>query len=139
MYKVRLLNAELILLMLSIEDYRTSEIDIRILLISIILMFIAGEKFHYSGVVLGFIFLLIAIITKEAIGKGDAYLFMYIGLCYGAVNTMVIILISSILVLIFFTVFKHKTPTLLSYKASVPYVPFAFMAFNVFVIANNYL
>lgn len=82
-----------------------------------------------AAVLFGGSFYTIAIATKEAIGKGDAFLIMGAGVSLGYVGTAAVVLLALILVLIYgiIGVAGHK----IYMKQKVAFVPFLCLAYGI--------
>jgi prepilin signal peptidase PulO-like enzyme (type II secretory pathway) len=121
------------LVYLSIQDFKSKTIsrNITFLLLSVVFLFnsltllLYNYTFAYQallgGLVLGAVFLICVLISKEkALGMGDVYLFMVMGMLVGLER---IFFALSIMVLsaLFFTFVKYKK---INFKQRIPLVPF---------------
>lgn len=83
------------------------------------------------GIVPGVILYFISIITRESIGKGDAWIFGVLGMYIGALYSTVLLMISLIIVSIFSMPLIIKQKNL---KAELPFSPFILLAFTILII-----
>ena len=122
----------LYLLCSSYKDIKTKTIPIKTSIFIAIVCFVANIfiyniKFTYiimwmlKGCTVGFVLLLLALITKENIGYGDGLIFLIIGIGTGFENTILTCSLSFILtsiIAILLLLFRHKKNT------TIPFVPF---------------
>lgn len=81
----------------------------------------------FEGAVPGILMLIASFLTKGAIGEGDAYLILAIGLMVGIRNVVVILLIGSVFAMLYgvFLLFFRKAKR----KDTISYVPFILTGF----------
>ena len=119
---------------LSIQDIRKKKVNLWILYVGIVLVFISLiaaptvsviERLLGSGI--GILMLGISLITKEAIGRADCILILYLGLMTGYLQSIMILLISFLLCCIFCIIGTGFH--LLSRKKRVAFIPFLLVGF----------
>lgn len=103
-----------------------------------VLLLIQGEwRSHVLGGLVGLVFFLIAKITKEQIGYGDAYVLTGLGLILG-IEDFLWILLSSFVILfvlsIFLILFKKTRK-----DTSVPFIPFLFLGYVMCILLGGKL
>lgn len=81
---------------------------------------------RYMGVLAGLVFLCLSILSKEAIGKGDALLFMILGWFLGIYQTMFLLFAA-------FSLCALASVLLLvlgkgNFKTTIPFLPFLYVA-----------
>lgn len=84
----------------------------------------------YIGIGFGIFLLLVARSTREAIGYGDAYLFLLIGMVLGGKETLVLFLMTTLIIALYgmaLCMFKG-----VSRKYVVPMVPFSCLAYIIY-------
>ena len=136
------------LLYLSWQDIKSQEISRNItlgivflaLLFNLVaLLFYENEQAYQSllgGLFLGSGFLLCMIITKEkALGMGDVYLFLLMGLLVGLGNIILSLAITIFSALVY-SVFKFKK---LNLKQKIPFVPFITLGIFSTIIIVSFL
>lgn len=100
-------------------------------------IFLSQIKSDIAGFLLGFgVFFIAAIVSRGAIGFGDVKLFAVIGLTSGVIctySTMMISLVVSTIVSIFFIVTKKKDK-----KDAIPFGPCIFLGYFISVLLTNY-
>lgn len=116
------------------DDIRTKEIRmIEVIVFAIIGVVIDVVFKPYSalsivgGVAVGILVYILSLLTKEKIGKGDAYIVMVSGLYLGFMNTVVVLWMASFMAAIFgvFMTRKHGKRM----DVEIPFVPFLLSAF----------
>ena len=81
------------------------------------------------GLIPGILIYIISIFTNESIGKGDAYIFMVIGIILGFVKSILILILALMLIILLsipLLAIKHK-----NLKSSFPFSPFVLTSFIV--------
>lgn len=86
-----------------------------------------GIRFYLFGLAIGILILIFSFCTKEAIGKGDAAVFIVIGTYAGLTRTFVIFIISLILVLLIGSSLLLLKKV--NKKTRLPFLPFILLAF----------
>ncbi len=84
------------------------------------------------GIVPGIIVLIISVITKESIGKGDALIILVMGIYTGIVNNLIVFIYA-----LFFTVIVGIILLLIMKKGRkfrIAFAPFIFLGYLVFLI-----
>jgi leader peptidase (prepilin peptidase) / N-methyltransferase len=128
------------LIYLSIQDIKSKTISRNLTLSLLFLLFIFNSlalliynstfahQALLGSLVLGGVFLLCVLITKErALGMGDVYLFMIMGMLVG-LNQIFFSLAIMVLSALLFTFFKYKK---IDFKQKIPLVPF--ITFGIFL------
>lgn len=119
----------------SYEDIRKNTMDIRLFLIfavlSPLMIFMETEAFINSsrllGICPGAVMLLISVISRGAVGKGDALVVMWLGFCIG------ILALSRVLSLAWTGIFVcAAVKSLKGKKKPIPFIPFLGAAFYLF-------
>ena len=82
-----------------------------------------------AGLILGFIFWMVCIITKESLGKGDALVILMVAVFVG-IRTAVNILITAFLLSAMWGIFLLATKRG-SLKTTLPFIPFVFVALTI--------
>lgn len=96
-----------------------------------ILLYQEGLKLVLLGITPGIFLYFLSIFTDEAIGKGDAWIFVIIGIVVGFINSVVLLILSLGCVVIFSIplLIKHK-----NLKIKVPFSPFVLFSFVIFLV-----
>lgn len=119
---------------LSIQDIKKKKVNLWFLYAGGVLVFISlivvttvtlGERLFGGGI--GILMLGISLITKEAIGRADCILILYLGLMTGCLQIIMILLISFFLCCIFCIIGTGFR--LLSRKKRVAFIPFLLVGF----------
>jgi len=127
---IQFLFAALALIAFAIKDIRERIIPDKWIALAIAgslvirLFYSPGELLSYIGAaaLLGFLFLVVAMISNGGLGGGDVKLFAWLGLTIGLNGALWITLISSVLGITFAYLLK---------KESIPFAPFVFIGFAV--------
>lgn len=119
----------LLLSMCSISDFRKKTIPLVFLVILnvvvVCLVFVCNDvemKYRLGGVFMGLLFLLISRFTREAIGYGDSWLILLLGIHMGYLGAISVLFLASLLagfaslLLLWRCNWKRK--------ATIPFVPF---------------
>ena len=119
----------LLLVMCSVSDLRRKTIPIVLILvlgIAVIGFAIFGDsigvRLRVGGAILGMLFLLISKCTREAIGYGDSWLILLLGIQLGYLEAICVLFVASLLagVASLFFLWKCKWKR----NTSLPFVPF---------------
>ncbi len=81
----------------------------------------------FFGIIPGLLIYAFSIVTKGDIGRGDAFVFMCIGVTIGIIKSMEIFILGLFFTVMFtlpYSIFRHR-----NLKISVPFIPFSLMAF----------
>ena len=127
---------------LSIQDIRKKKVNLWFLYAGIVLVFISliavttvtlPERLFGGSI--GILMLGISLITKEAIGRADCILILYLGLITGYLQSIMILLISFFLCCIFCIIGTGFH--LLSRKKRVAFIPFLLVGFLCTILFVN--
>ena len=119
----------LLLVMCSVSDFKKKTMPAVLLIVFSItvLGFVifgdsVGVRLRVSGAVLGMLFLLISKCTKEAIGYGDSWLILLLGIQLGSLEAIGVLFAASLLAAVSSLFFLWKC----NWKrdTSLPFVPF---------------
>jgi len=124
----------LLLGMCSVSDWKKKTIPVILLVILsvavtvfILICSVVSVRLRVSGALMGFFFLLISKCTKEAIGYGDSWLILLLGIYMGCLRAIGVLFTASMLAAIasLFYLWKYR------WKRSVtlPFVPFLSISF----------
>lgn len=83
---------------------------------------------RYMGILVGLVFFALALLSHEAIGKGDALLFLILGWFLGMYQTIFLLFVAFFLSAVFagFLLLIKKG----NFKTSLPFLPFLYIAFG---------
>ena len=121
-----------LLLACAVSDWRKKEIPVYLLMIMgvdvLLLSVCCGGQSIGSralGAGIGLLFLIVGKCTKEAIGYGDGWLILLLGIYLGAVQLIQLLLAASLMagVCALFSLWKRRW----NKKATLPFVPFLFI------------
>ena len=113
----------------SISDWKKKTIPMVLLVfMSVIVLIIVmickdvSIRLRIGGGFLGFVFLLISKCTKEAIGYGDSWLIMILGIHLGSLQTIEVLFVASVLagIVSLFCLWRCRWKR----NATLPFVPF---------------
>ena len=138
-YKILLL---ILLIYSSYTDIKTKKVMMvpvwGCALIAIIEIIFPTEEggMSFLGALPGMIFLIISFVTKGALGSGDAYLAIVIGMFLGAKNTVIIFMIASVLAAVYSLIMLAAKR--IDRKGSIPFVPFILSGYlGILVLGEN--
>lgn len=127
---------------LSIQDIRKKKVNLWFLYAGIVLVFISliadtsvTLPARLFGGSIGILMFGISLITKEAIGRADCILILYLGLITGYLQSIMILLISFFLCCIFCIIGTGFH--LLSRKKRVAFIPFLLVGFLCTILFVN--
>lgn len=127
---------------LSIQDIRKKKVNLWFLYAGIVLVFISliadtsvTLPARLFGGSIGILMFGISLITKEAIGRADCILILYLGLITGYLQSIMILLISFFLCCIFCIIGTGFH--LLSRKKRVAFIPFLLVGFLCAILFVN--
>lgn len=130
-----------LLLVIAVIDYKKKEVASKALLLMIALVATNYLLYHpvsiqslLGGLILGVLLYLISVITKEKIGKGDAYLIMVLGIYLGFSQVSLLLLYALTLCAILSGVLLIGKKVRREYR--VAFVPFIFIGF-IGVLCND--
>lgn len=126
MFEMRILIVLIVLIICTISDIRSREINITILIPGLILLLIMGGKVYFAGVTPGVIILIISKLIS-GIGEGDAYLFIFVGVMVGLDWVLDIVFISFIVSGVYALIMKATKKYGNDY--SYAFVPFVLTGF----------
>ena len=123
-----------LLLACSVTDWKRKRIPLYLLLImsvivivSVIICPVENIWLRVGGAALGIVFFLISKVTKEAIGYGDSWLILLLGIYLGGIRALQVLFAASVLAavvsLFYLWVRRFKR------SATLPFVPFLALAF----------
>lgn len=110
-------------------DWKKREIPIWLLMImsaTILLFAICCNHvsiwYRFAGVLLGTAFFIVSKFTNEAVGYGDSWLILLLGVHLGIFKVLQLLFVASLMVAVFalFYLWKHRWRR----KATLPFVPF---------------
>lgn len=87
------------------------------------------------GIIPAVFVFVISIISNESIGKGDAFIFLVIGIILGVIETFVVFIMALVITVIYsipLIVFKQK-----NLKISLPFSPFILTSFIIVLCFNG--
>ncbi len=123
-----------LLLLIAVIDYRKKEIARKVLILMILLVGVnyllyqpISIQSSLGGLMLGIVLLLLSVITKEKIGKGDAYLIMVLGGYLGISRISLVLLYALTLCAILSGLLLICKKVKREYR--VAFVPFIFVGF----------
>ena len=102
-------------------------------ILAIIVELLLGDKgilVILYGILPAIFIFIVSIISNESIGKGDAFIFLIVGIMFGCVDTLIIFVMALLIIVMYsipLIVFKHN-----SIKTSLPFSPFVLTSFIVF-------
>lgn len=105
------------------------------LLIAIILELMIVNKeitVVVCGIIPSIFIFIISIISNESIGKGDAFIFLIIGIMLGGIDTLIVFFMALVITVIYsipLLIFRHKNK-----KISLPFSPFILTSFMIFLL-----
>ena len=116
------------------DDLRSKKVRV----IEIIIFGIVGLIIDFSirpfsflsilgGVMVGLMVYLFSVLTKEKIGKGDAFVVMVTGLYLGFQNTLLLVWLSTILAAVIGSIIIRKNNVNTDFE--IPFVPFLLMGY----------
>lgn len=118
----------------SFDDIRTKQVRLNEIIIFAVLGIALNIAFPsksalsiLGGVGVGLGLLIFSILSKEKIGKGDAYIIMVTGLYLGFINTLVLLWISCIFAAVIGVITLRKYDN--SKCQELPFVPFLLMGY----------
>ena len=118
-----------LLAMCSISDCRKKTIPYVLLLglgvIVVAFLFLdngVSLRMRMGGVVLGVLFLFISKCTKEAIGYGDSFILLFLGIHMGILQVLGIVFVAALVAAVFSVFFLWKYHW--KRQATLPFVPF---------------
>ncbi len=124
------------------DDIRTREIRLLEILAFAILGVAYNIFFHPNsflsiagGVMVGMLVLLFSIVSKEKIGRGDAYIIMVAGLFLGFEETLLLLWISSILAALIGIFLLKKYGDAMDKE--LPFVPFLLLGYLTMFISSS--
>ncbi len=127
----------------TVDDIRTRQIRMfQVVFFGIIGIVLEVINKHHSwnsiigGVCVGLVMLAFSILTKEKIGKGDAYIVIVSGLYLGFMDTLILLWLSSIYATVigFFVIRKYDND--LAYE--IPFIPFLLMGYITLIIIHHF-
>lgn len=129
MCKIGDVTVFLLLAMCSVSDWRKKTIPaVLLVILSVVVGVFAlfcdtiSMRLRVIGVFLGLLFLLISTVTKEAIGYGDSWLILLLGIHMGYLRVIGVIFVASMLAGIASLLFLWKYHW--KRTATLPFVPF---------------
>lgn len=123
-----------ILVVCGICDWRKKEIPVWLMILaSVIIVTLsiccknAGLRSIAGGILLGIMLFVVSKCTKEAIGYGDSWLVLLLGIWLGGTKTLQVLFISSLLACIcsLFLLWRHHWKR----SATLPFVPFMVLGY----------
>lgn len=124
----------LVLMTVSISDFRKKEIPVvSLILMSVSLLilriFVLNTTWEATlgGIVVGVLFFAISRLTREAIGYGDSWVILFLGICLGGVVTIQILFWASFMTSVFSIIkcIRHGW----NRKQTIPFLPFLTVAY----------
>lgn len=124
----------LALMTVSISDIRKKEIPVvSLILMSVSLLilriFVLNTTWEATlgGIVVGVLFFAISRLTREAIGYGDSWVILFLGICLGGVVTIQILFWASFMTSVFSIIkcIRHGW----NRKQTLPFLPFLTVAY----------
>ena len=116
------------------DDVRSKKVRvIEIIIFGIVGLIIDFSIRPYSflsilgGVMVGLMVYLFSVLTKEKIGKGDAFVVMVTGLYLGFQNTLLLVWLSTILAAVIGSIIIRKNNVNTDFE--IPFVPFLLMGY----------
>lgn len=116
------------------DDLRSKKVRvIEIIIFGIVGLIIDFSIRPYSflsilgGVMVGLMVYLFSVLTKEKIGKGDAFVVMVTGLYLGFQNTLLLVWLSTILAAVIGSIIIRKNNVNTDFE--IPFVPFLLMGY----------
>lgn len=127
-----ILIIEILLIILTYEDIKSHEIDIRYVFVCFIILFILERDISISGLIPGIVMLVFSRIMPKHIGAGDGYVFILIGLFTGCMDCMIIMLMASVFGLIYGIIVSKALP--MRNSNELPFIPFILISFSEFIL-----
>ena len=134
MYKIADWVVFIFLIVIGVIDWRKREIPICMLFfmsLTVLLFAIfcrhVGLSYRLVGALLGVIFFLISKVTKEAVGYGDSWLILLIGIHLGILKALQLLFVASVLSALFAVFYLWKCNWKKS--AMLPFAPFLAIAY----------
>ena len=134
MYKIADWVVFILLVVIGIIDWKKREIPIWLLLLmSVAVSFFAtccenvSIWYRLAGALFGGVFFLISKFTKEAIGYGDSWLILLLGVHLGILEALQLLFLASVLAAVFavFYLWKRRWKR----SATLPFAPFISIAY----------
>lgn len=110
-----------------------TNICVAFFILAIIVELLLGDKgilVILYGILPAIFIFIVSIISNESIGKGDAFIFLIVGIMLGCIDTLIIFVMALLIIVMYsipLIVFKHR-----SIKTSLPFSPFVLTSFIVF-------
>lgn len=123
------------LAVLSYFDLRYKKLPLTVILLfllaGILYVIYLGDGqnlFRYLGVLSGMVFVAVSVLSRQAIGMGDALIFTILGLLLGIYVNLTLLFCAFLLsfVCFVFLLFTGK----ITLKSEIPFVPFLFLAYG---------
>lgn len=125
-----------ILALCAAEDIRKKQVCLWLIMlfmgINLIFAYFAQMDWRMvlSGLIMGSVFMLISLCTRETIGKGDSLLIMGMGICLGFLSTLIVVFVSLLMASVY-GIIGMKKHRKWSYK--IPFVPFLMVSYTIVV------
>ena len=125
----------LLLVLAGVIDWKKREIPVWLLIFmsaSVLFFSIVNKDVNIwcrlAGAVLGAVFFLISRFTKEAVGYGDSWIILLLGVQLGIFRVLQLLLVASLMVAIIavFYLWRHKWKR----NETLPFVPFLAIAYT---------
>lgn len=128
----------------AIDDMKTKRVKMWVIvafaLFGILINIISKSNSLISvlgGVGVGILLLIFSVLTKEKIGKGDAYILMVTGIYLGFINTIVLLWLSSILAAIYGIIEIRKYDNDDKAKIELPFIPFLLLGYMLLLVIQG--
>ena len=110
------------------QDFKSKEVSLQSLIVLLVTCILFTDvKTFLEGMIVGVFFFLFSKCTNEAIGYGDSWIILSLGICLGIQKVLVLILGASVLTIIvslFLYIGKRWNR-----KYTIPFVPFLTLAY----------
>ena len=139
MCKIAYFIVLVLLVICSVIDWKKKTIPVLLLMmlgmVAAISAFLCADvsiKLRIGGVLMGIAFLIVSRFTKEAIGYGDSWLMLFLGMQLGYIQTISLLFVSSMLAAVasLFLLWRHKWKR----NATLPFVPFLTISYFAVVV-----
>lgn len=134
MCKVAEILMLVLLLFMGYQDWKSKQISGALLLgmtfaVALLRLFVWTESWWYTvgGIGVGLLFFIISKCSKEAVGYGDSWLILILGIFAGAIDTLQIVFTATVLCGIFSLFYCMKNGWRKGH--TLPFVPFLAMAY----------
>ena len=141
MFTMRILTASIMLIICSVEDIRTRQINMLVVYVAgfvgiILNLCIKSYTGFIGGIIPGTVILIFSKKCK-GIGEGDAYIFMVLGLINGIEDILITLYLSSIFSSIYALCLRVLKKA--DYKSGFAFVPFITLGYFLCVVQKIYM